>query len=91
MIPVDETVIRKVDLTIHEKDKPEIKIHKQLMQKQIRWCREHVETIEKRANKVYDMVVKHPDKNKNLVKRTSKFAMLESLADKRKAKKSNKT
>ena len=82
MIPVDETVISKVDLTIHEKDKTEIKIHKQLMQKQLRWCRDHVDTIENRANKVYDMVVNHPDKNRNLVKRSSKFIKLEAVADK---------
>jgi len=52
------------------------------MQKQLRWCRDHVDTIENRANKVYDMVVNHPDKNRNLVKRSSKFIKLEAVADK---------
>ncbi len=82
MILVDETVIRKIDLVIHEKDKPEIKIYKQLMQKQLKWCREHVDTIENRANKVYDIVRNHPEKNKNLVKRSSRFDKLEIIADK---------
>lgn len=86
MIPVDETVIRQVDLTIHEKDKTEIIVHKQLMQKQLKWCREHADIIENRANKVYDMVVNHPDKNKNLVKRSSKFIKLETVSDKHIAK-----
>ncbi len=53
------------------------------MQKQLKWCRDHVETIEKRANKVYDMVVNNPEKNKNLVKRSSKFKILETIVDKR--------
>ncbi len=82
MIPVNETVISKVDLVIRDKEKPEIKVHKQLMQKQLKWCRDHVDTIENRANKVYDMVVNHPDKNRNLVKRSSKFVKLEVVADK---------
>ena len=82
MIPVDESVIRKVDLIIHNNDKQEVKAHKRLMQKQLKWCREHVDTIENRANKVYDMVVKKPDKNKNLVKRSSKFSKLEVISDK---------
>ena len=82
MIPVDETFIKKVDLVIHDKDKPEVRIHKQLMQKQLKWCRDHVDTIENRANKVYDMVVNHPEKNRNLVKRSSHFDKLEIILDK---------
>ena len=39
MIPVDESVIRKVDMTIHDKDNGEVKAHKRLMQKQL--CRKH--------------------------------------------------
>ncbi len=72
----------QVDLVIHDKDKPEVRIHKQLMQKQLKWCRDHVDTIENRANKVYDMVVNHPEKNRNLVKRSSKFDKLETILDK---------
>ncbi|MBR1571721.1 MAG: type III toxin-antitoxin system ToxN/AbiQ family toxin [Lachnospiraceae bacterium] len=67
---------------IRDDDKPADKAAKQLMQKQIKWCRKHVDIIENRANKVYDMVVNHPDKNRNLVKRSSKFDKLETLLDK---------
>ena len=87
MIPVDESVIRKVDMTIHDKDNGEVKAHKRLMQKQLKWCREHVDTIENRANKVYDKVVNNPEKNINLVRRSSKFSKLELVADKMKTKK----
>ena len=82
MIPVDERYIKKVDLALHDADKPDIRAQKQLMQKQIKWCRDHIDTIENRVNKVYDMVVNHPDKNRNLVKRSSKFAKQETLLDK---------
>ena len=41
-----------------------------------------MDTIENRANKVYDIVRNHPEKNKNLVKRSSRFDKLEIIADK---------
>ena len=81
MIPVDDSVIRIIDLTIHNDDSKDIKNHKELMQKQLKWCREHTETIINRANKVYNKVVNEPDKNKNLVRRSSKFLELEKVID----------
>ena len=72
MIPVDESVIRKVDMTIHDKDNGEVKAHKRLMQKQLKWCREHVHTIENRANKVYDKVVNDPEFNRKRNSRKQK-------------------
>ena len=77
MIPVADAVIQKVDLAIHKNDSPEVKRAKALMQKQISWCRDHVDVISNRAQKVYDLVVKTPEKNKNLTKRSSKFQVLE--------------
>ena len=37
MIPVIDSVIQKVYLTIHKNDVIEIKNHKELMQKQLKW------------------------------------------------------
>ncbi|MCR4687033.1 MAG: type III toxin-antitoxin system ToxN/AbiQ family toxin [Lachnospiraceae bacterium] len=82
MIPVNGYFIKKVDIAVKGDDKPDIVAKKRLMQKQIKWCRKHVDTIENRANKVYDMVINHPDKNQNLVKRSSKFYELEKMLDK---------
>ena len=45
MIPVDDRYIKKVNLAVLSNDKP----------------RNHIDTIENRANKVYDMVVNHSD------------------------------
>lgn len=86
MLPVSDTVIQKVDLRIHPSDLPEIKRAKSLMQKQLEWCRNHEDVIENRANKVYDLVTNHPDKSRNLVKRSSKFKELEAVLDKRNKK-----
>jgi len=77
MIPVTDAVITKIDLSIHKNDTPEVKRSKVLMQKQLAWCRNHVDVITNRAQKVYDLVVNTPDKNKNLTKRSSRFKALE--------------
>lgn len=82
MIPVREEVIKRVDLKIHDNDSDEVRNKKQLMIKQLKWCRNHVETIENRANKVYRLVVKEPDKNRNLVRRSNKFELLERILGK---------
>ena len=78
MIPVADVVITKIDLAIHKNDTLEVKRSKTLMQKQLAWCRDHVDVITNRAQKVYDLVVNTPDKNKNLTKRSSKFKALEA-------------
>lgn len=44
--------------------------------------RPFVGVITNRAQKVYDLVVNKPDKNKNLTKRSSKFKALEKELDK---------
>lgn len=77
MIPVTESVLQKVDLKVNKNDSIEIQHAKGLMQKQISWCRDHAEVISNRANKVYDMVVNHAEKNTKLIKRCTKFAELE--------------
>ncbi|MBQ0041739.1 MAG: type III toxin-antitoxin system ToxN/AbiQ family toxin [Lachnospiraceae bacterium] len=77
MIPVEDGVIKKVVLTIHKEDSPEIRRSKILMQKQLDWCRSHADVIANRAQKVYDLVVNTPNKNVNLTKRSSKFKVLE--------------
>ncbi len=81
MIPVKKEVIMKIDLVIHQKDQPDVVNHKKLMQKQISWCRKNTEVIKNRANKVYDMVVNMPDKNKNLTRRSLDFLKLEKILD----------
>ena len=81
MIPVADSVITKVDLTVHKNDSTEVRNSKTLMQKQLAWCRNHVDVITNRAQKVYNLVVNFPDKNKYLTKRSSKLKELEKELD----------
>lgn len=83
MIPVDKTVMSKVNLSISPKDTIPTKKYKELMQKQIRWCRAHSDIIINKANKVYDLVVNMPDKNKRLTRRCLNFKKLEQILEKR--------
>ena len=81
MIPVTDAVIKRIDMKIRPGDSQETQNMKRLMQKQVKWCRNHVETIENRANRVYDLVTKTPEKSRNLVRRSSDFVRLEKIAD----------
>lgn len=77
MIPVHQNVIKKIDLRTYKSDSPDLLRRKSLMQKQITWCRDHVDVIKNRSNKVYSLVVDTPEKNINLTRRSSKFDKLE--------------
>lgn len=83
MIPVSDEVIQKVDLTLYRNEKTEIKRQKILMQKQLRWCRNHSDTIVNRCNKVYKLVTEEPERNKNLTRRCNRFEELEKVLDSR--------
>ncbi len=82
MIPVSDEVITKFDLSIKEKDSPEFQRLKVLFQKELRWCREKSDIIEKRVQKVYSLVVDTPEKNRNLTRRCCNFKKLEAVLDK---------
>ncbi len=81
MIPIDKRLISKVDLRIFKTDTPQEANYKHIMQKQIKWCREHSDVIRNRSNKVYTLVMEAPEKNRALVKRCSDFKRLEGILD----------
>lgn len=82
MIPVESSVITKIDLTIHKQENPSSKVYKELMQNQLRWCRTHYDIIQNRANKVYNIVTQTPEKSRNLVRRCCDFLKLETVLEK---------
>ncbi len=82
MIPVDISVLQKIDLHIRSTDTPQIIAYKELMKDQLSWCQANQDIILKRANQLYDIVTKYPDKNKNLVRRCCDFIKLETILDK---------
>lgn len=81
MIPVDETIIKRIDLTLYETDSPDTLCRKRLMIDQLSWCRNNISVIQNRANKVYRLVTESPDQNRNLVRRCCNFQRLEAALD----------
>jgi len=79
MLPVDESLLKPVDMQIHSGDSPQIAAYKELLKDQLSFCRSNQDLIARKANKLYDLVVNHPDKNFSLVKRCCKFAKLEQV------------
>lgn len=81
MIPVDKAVISDVDLRVSPKDDRETQRYKELMQMQIKFCRQNADVILSRARKVYDLVMLTPEKHRNLTRRCLNFAALESILE----------
>ena len=83
MIPVEDCFLEPIDLNICKTDNKKIKAHKELMQNQLRWCRDNSGMIINKANKVYNLVVNNPEKNKRLVARSVDFLKLEKVLEKK--------
>lgn len=53
MIPIGEAQLQEIDLKIHKRDRQNIKVYKQLCQKELEWCYKHSEVICNKANVLY--------------------------------------
>lgn len=82
MIPVDLSLLKKIDLQIYKSDTVTNKEYKELMKDQLNFCQMNQDIILKRANSLYNLVTKYPDKNRNLAHRCCNFAKLEKVLDK---------
>ena len=56
MIPVNEHVVEKIDLTICRNDSPSARRYKMLMIDQVNFCRKNQDIIVAKANKLYRMI-----------------------------------
>ena len=81
MIPVDISVLQKIDLQIRSTDTPKTVAYKELMKDQLSWCQANQDIILKRANQLYDVITKYPEKNRNLVRRCCNFLKLEAVLE----------
>lgn len=54
MIPVEPHQLQPIDLTIHKRDRTQIKIYKQLCLQELQWCQDNNETICNKANVLYN-------------------------------------
>ena len=82
MIPVNKSVTTVIDINIHPNDSIKDKLYKDLLRNQLAWCNDNRESITRKANKLYNIVTKTPDKFKNLTRRCCDFKKLESVLEK---------
>lgn len=78
MIPVNENCIKALNLKITIYDDIQTKQYKKLAVKQLEWCRQNQESIVKKANKLYNMVLSGKA-NVSLKKRCCNFQKLENI------------
>lgn len=53
MIPIEEKQLQMIDITIHKRDRENIKVYKRLCQQELKWCQENSETVCNKANVLY--------------------------------------
>jgi protein AbiQ len=87
MLPIEDSLLTPIDLKVNKTDSRKDAAYKDLMKAQLSFCQHNQEIILKRANKLYDIVVNHPNDNRFLVKRCCDFRKLESISEKYLAKK----
>lgn len=83
MLPVDDTVLYKIDMKIKPGDNAKERAYKSLLNDQLDWCNRNIESITTKAEKLYKIVTETPDKMKNLTRRCCDFKRLEQVLEKR--------
>ena len=86
MIPVDDGLIKPLNVKPGKDDSPAEKAYKILCAKELDWIQKNQEAIIKKANKLYKIIQLEMTSN-NLKKRCLDFKKLESVLEKRNAKK----
>lgn len=82
MIPIHESLLQKIDIST-ERDCPKSEIGRRtVMQKELKWCRANSELIQRRAQKIYNLVLEGNSKNRKLLTRCNNFLVLEKILDK---------
>ncbi len=82
MIPVDESVITKMDLRIKKNESSSEKAYKILCAKELDWIQKNQDAIVKKANKLYRMITTG-EANNLLRNRCVDFKKLEEVLQKR--------
>lgn len=82
MIPVDNSLIKPLDIKVHKNDAPNIKHYKIMTKKQLDWCQQNQDKIVHKANMIYNLVANNPDNSKSLINRCCDFKKLEAVLEK---------
>jgi len=89
MIPVDKSVVTKMDLRIGKNEKSSDKAYKILCAKELDWIQKNQDAIVKKANKLYRMITTE-EANNILRRRCVDYKKLEAVMEKRLQKQSPK-
>ncbi len=80
MIPVNESVIKRINLKHLASDSAEDRYYKELMNDQLDWCNDNADFIIKKAQKLYAVVTNpRESSSKVLLKRCCDFKKLEEV------------
>lgn len=79
MIPVDNSVVKRVNLIVSPRDNAEEKYYKELLNDQLDWCNDNADIIAKKADKLYTIITQTPEKLINLTRRCCDFKKLEAV------------
>lgn len=82
MIPVNNSVLTPIDITIHDSDSKKQINDKNRLTKELDWCQRNEDLITRKANKLYDLRINHPQENIALTKRCCDFKKLEAILEK---------
>lgn len=81
MIPVDDRLIKMVNINPSASDSKAESDYKSLMRTQLYWCNSNRESIAKQASVLYHLVTNYPDDNSKLVSRCCDFKKLEAALE----------
>ena len=81
MIPVNDSVLVDLDISVNPGDSARDRAYKLLMQDQLRWCNANRNIIRHKASKLYWIVVERPQTARGLVRRCCDFKRLEQVLD----------
>lgn len=86
MVPVDDSVIKLLNVKPGKNDSGAERAYKNLCAKELDWVQKHQEAIIRKANKLYQMILSDVANN-GLKKRCLDFKKLEGILEKRQSKK----
>lgn len=82
MIPVDDRLIKMVNINPSANDSKAESAYKSLMRTQLYWCNSNRDNIAKQANMLYHLITRYPKENAKLVERCCDFKKLEAALEK---------
>ena len=79
MLPVENPVLKPLNIRIKQSDNEQVKYYKTLLTKQLDWCQKNEKKLISHANRTYEAVTMYPEKSRNLTRRCCNFKKLEEV------------